>query len=126
MLTIEFDNQYTPQNFIEIESVGNVCIEAINEDDGLYYYLLIKTSMGTTSIFEYGPIVPDIDKLFDSYVVSFNRMSYNEKKLNMFLNKWLNDKTKKITAAYVIDESKFLDNYKDITYTIKNYSKEVY
>lgn len=126
MLTIEFDNQYTPQNFIEIESVGNVCIEAINEDDGLYYYLLIKTSLGTTSIFEYGPVIPDIDKLFDSYVVSFDRMSYNEKKLSLFLRKWLNDRKKNITAAYVIDESKFLDNYKDITYTIKNYSKEVY
>ena len=126
MLTIEFDNQYVPQNFIEIDSVGNVCIEAVNENDGLYYYLLIKTSMGTTSIFEYGPIIPDIDKLFDTYIISFNRLSYNEKKLNMFLNKWLNDRTKKITAAYVIDENKFLDNYKDIYYTIKNYSKEVY
>ena len=126
MLTIEFDNQYTPQNFIEIESVGNVCIEAINEDDGLYYYLLIKTSLGTTSIFEYGPVIPDIDKLFDSYVVSFDRMSYNEKKLSLFLRKWLNDRKRNITAAYVIDESKFLDNYKDIAYTIKNYSMEVY
>ena len=72
------------------------------------------------------PIIPDIDKLFDTYIISFNRLSYNEKKLNMFLNKWLNDRTKKITAAYVIDENKFLDNYKDIYYTIKNYSKEVY
>ena len=126
MPTIEFDNQYVPQNFIEIESVGNVCIEAINESDGLYYYLLIKTSMGTTSIFEYGPVIPDIDKLFDTYIVSFNRMSYNEKKLNLFLKKWLNDKMKKITAAYVIEENKFLDNYKDIAYTINNYSKEVY
>lgn len=126
MLTIEFDNQYVSQNFIEIDSVGNVCIEAINENDGLYYYLLIKTSMGTTSIFEYGPVVPDIDKLFDTYNVSFTREQYNEKKLRIFISKWLNDRTKKITAAYVIDENKFLDNYKDICYTIKNYSKEVY
>ena len=33
---------------------------------------------------------------------------------------------KKITAAYVIDENKFLDNYKDICYTIKEYGKEIY
>ena len=87
MLNIEFNNQYVPQNFIEIESAGNVCLEAINEDDGLYYYLLIKTSLGTTSIFEYGPIIPDIDKLFDIYNVSFTRQPFNEKKLNLFLKK---------------------------------------
>lgn len=87
MLNIEFNNQYVPQNFIEIESVGNVCLEAINEDDGLYYYLLIKTSLGTTSIFEYGPVIPDIDKLFDIYSVSFVRQPFNEKKLNLFLKK---------------------------------------
>ena len=126
MLNIEFNNQYVPQNFIEIESVGNVCLEAINEDDGLYYYLLIKTSLGTTSIFEYGPVIPDIDKLFDNYNISFIRQPFNEKKLNLFLKKWLNDKNKGITAAYVIDENKFLDNYKDICYVINEYGKEVY
>ena len=126
MLNIEFNNQYVPQNFIEIESVGNVCLEAINEDDGLYYYLLIKTSLGTTSIFEYGPVIPDIDKLFDNYNISFIRQPFNEKKLNLFLKKWLNDKNKEITAAYVIDENKFLDNYKDICYVINEYGKEVY
>ena len=87
MLKFEFDNQYVPQNFIEIENIGNVCIEAINENDGLFYYLLIKTSLGTTSIFEYGPVVPDIDKLFDNYNVSFNREQYNEKKLKIFISK---------------------------------------
>lgn len=87
MLKFEFDNQYVPQNFIEVESIGNVCIEAINENDGLFYYLLIKTSLGTTSIFEYGPVIPDIDKLFDTYNVSFTREQYNEKKLRIFISK---------------------------------------
>lgn len=126
MPKFEFDNQYVPQNFIEIENIGNVCIEAINENDGLFYYLLIKTSLGTTSIFEYGPVIPDIDKLFDSYNVSFNREQYNEKKLKIFISKWLNDRMKKITAANIIEEKIFLDNYRDICYTIGNYGNEVY
>ena len=87
MPSIKFDNQYVPQNEIDIESVGNVCIEAINENDGLFYYLLIKTSLGTSSIFEYGPVVPDIDKLYDIYNISFIRQSYNEKKLLLFISK---------------------------------------
>ena len=126
MPNIKFDNQYIPQNEIDIESVGNVCIEAANENDGLFYYLLIKTSLGTSSIFEYGPVVPDIDKLYYIYNISFMRQPYNEKKLLLFIFKWLNDKTKKITYANVIDENKFLDNYKDIAYTIKEYGKEIY
>ena len=126
MPKFEFDNQYVPQNFIEIENIGNVCIEAINEADGLFYYLLIKTSLGTTSIFEYGPVIPDIDKLFDNYNVSFNREQYNEKKLKIFISKWLNDRMKKITAANIIEEKIFLDNYRDICYTIERYGSEVY
>ena len=78
MFKIEFNNQYVPQNILDIESVGNACIEAINEDDGLFYYLLIKTSLGTTSIFEYGPVIPGIDKLYDIYNISFTRMQYND------------------------------------------------
>lgn len=126
MPNIKFDNQYVPQNEIDIENVGNVCIEAINENDGLFYYLLIKTSLGTSSIFEYGPIVPNIDKLYDIYSVSFTRQPYNDKKLLLFISKWLNDRMKKITSAAIIDENTFLDNYKDIAYTIKEYGTEVY
>lgn len=126
MPNIKFDNQYVPQNEIDVESVGNVCIEAINENDGLFYYLLIKTSLGTSSIFEYGPVVPDIDKLYDIYNISFTRQPYNDKKLLLFISKWLNDRMKKITCASVIDENKFLDNYKDMCYIIKEYGTEVY
>ena len=126
MPNIKFDNQYVPQNEIDIENVGNVCIEAINENDGLFYYLLIKTSLGTSSIFEYGPVVPDINKLHDIYNVSFTRQPYNDKKLLLFISKWLNDRMKKITSAAIIDENTFLDNYKDICYTIKEYGTEVY
>lgn len=126
MFKIEFNNQYVPQNILDIESVGNACIEAINEDDGLFYYLLIKTSLGTTSIFEYGPVIPGIDKLYDIYNISFTRMQYNEKKLRLFLIKWLNDKVKKITKASIIDEQVFLDNYKDIVYTINEYGGQIY
>ena len=65
MLRVQFNNQYVPQNTLEIESVGNVCIEGIDMDDGLYYYLLIKTLMGTSSIFQYGPVVPDMKKSYN-------------------------------------------------------------
>lgn len=126
MLRVQFNNQYVPQNTLEIESVGNVCIEGIDMDNGLYYYLLIKTSMGTSSIFQYGPIVPDMEKSYNYYNVSYNKEQFNEKKLGMFISKWLNDKFRKISSARIIDEGSFLDNYIDIPYIINNYGEDVY
>lgn len=126
MLRVQFNNQYVPQNTLEIESVGNVCIEGIDMDDGLYYYLLIKTSMGTSSIFQYGPVVPDMKKSYNYYNVSYSKEQFNEKKLGTFISKWLNDKFRKISSARVIDEGSFLDNYIDIPYIINNYGEDVY
>lgn len=126
MLRVQFNNQYVPQNTLEIESVGNVCIEGIDMDDGLYYYLLIKTSMGTSSIFQYGPIVPDMKKSYNYYNVSYSKEQFNEKKLGMFISKWLNDRFRKISSARVIDEGSFLDNYIDIPYIINNYGEDIY
>lgn len=126
MLRVQFNNQYVPQNTLEIESVGNVCIEGIDMDAGLYYYLLIKTSMGTSSIFQYGPVVPDMKKSYNYYNVSYSKEQFNEKKLGTFISKWLNDKFRKISSARVIDEGSFLDNYIDIPYIINNYGEDVY
>ena len=126
MLRVQFNNQYVPQNTLELESVGNVCIEGINMDDGLHYYLLIRTSMGTSSIFQYGPIVPDMGKSYNYYNVSYNREQFNERKLGMFISKWINDKFKRISSARVIDENCFLDNYIDIPYIINNYGEGIY
>lgn len=83
MKTINFNNQYVPQNSLEIESVGNVCIKAIN-DEGYYFYLLTKTTLGTTSMFEYGPVDGITDKLQSPYSILFQRISFNEKKLETY------------------------------------------
>lgn len=126
MPKIEFNNQYVPQNFLDLDSVGNVCIEAMDEGSGFCYYLLIKTSLGTASIFQYGPVVPDMDNLPDEYQTSYSRQNYNDRKLLIFIDRWLNDRNKKITTARCVDEQVFLDNYRDITYTIRAYGEDVY
>lgn len=87
MPKITFNNQLVPQGLLDVESLGNVCIEATNEGAGLFYYLLIKTSLGVTSIFEYGPIEPDFDRLWENYTVSYSRFSSNDKKLTLYVSK---------------------------------------
>lgn len=126
MPIIEFDNKLSPQNSIDIDDLANICIEAANEETGEYYYLLVKTSLGFSSIFEYGPVVPDLKELCEHYRLSYSRMAYNQGKLLSYITKWLNDKYKGITYATIAEEQTFLDNMKDIGYTIKNHGEEVY
>lgn len=126
MPTIEFNSQYVPQNFLDIDSVGNVCIEAVDEEDGFYYYLLIKTSLGTSSIFQYGPIIPDLDQLPDNYSTLYSRQNFNDRKILAFIKQWLNDRYKRISSAKIVDERVFLDNFRDITQVVRDYGAEVY
>lgn len=126
MPTIEFNSQYVPQNFLDIDSVGNVCIEAVDEEDGFYYYLLIKTSLGTSSIFQYGPVIPDLDQLPDNYSALYSRQNFNDRKILALIKQWLNDRYKRISSAKIVDEQIFLDNFRDITQVVRDYGAEVY
>lgn len=126
MPLIEFANKYVPQNTIDIPELGNFALEAINEDDGFYYYLLIKTKLGTSSVVSFGPIIPDIKLLPDNYVASYQKIQFKDVKMKIFVDKWLNDTKKKITTASVITEDELLNNYRDIKTYIESYSEELY
>lgn len=126
MATIEFANEFVPQNLIDIPELGNFALEGINEKDGLYYYLLVKTSMGTSSIFSFGPIVPDVELLPENYSFTYQRIPFKDTKMKMIITKWLNDFKRKITTANVISEAEFIDNIKDIKLYINTYGNEVY
>lgn len=126
MQTFDFANEWKATNSIDIDDIGNFSLEAINENDGFYYYLMVKTTLGTASIVSYGPIIPDVKLLPSGYNVNFERLNFNDKKMMMWINKWLNDRNKKITAAYIISDDDFKSNYVDIKEYIDNYSDEVF
>lgn len=125
-MQFDFANELKATNFIDIDNIGNFALEAINEDDGFYYYLLTKTTLGTSTIIHYGPVIPDINRLPDNYSINFERVKFNDKKIVMWINKWLNDKFRHITSAYIIDENQFKDNYKDVKEYIENYGDDIY
>lgn len=118
--TFKFNNYKTALSEATIEQIGNFAIEAISEEDQFYYYLLVKTYLGTTHIFSYGPIIPDIDSLLDNYYLNYTKLPYNEKKLITFITKWLNDSKKNITIVNDITEAEFINNIKDIQSIVLN------
>lgn len=73
---------------IDISDIGNCCIEAIDVQHQ-QYYLIIRTDLGTTSIFEYGPIISDIKLLPKSVTNTFKRISFSESKIISIIDKFL-------------------------------------
>ena len=122
MPVIEFANEFVPQNLIDIPQLGNFALEAIDEENGFYYYFLMKTSLGTSVVFNFGPIIPDFDNLPDTYNVTYQKLSFNDKKMKLFVSKWLNDSKKKITAANLITQEEL---YRDLKPYILNCDGEV-
>lgn len=121
---IEYNNQYVPQNLLDVEQLSSCAIEASN-DDGLFYYLIIKTSLGTSTIVTCGPVVPDVNLLPDGYSVTLNRMKYDDNKVESVVIKWLNDK-KKITDAKILPIEDAIAQIRDLGEYMQNYSDEVY
>lgn len=125
MALFEFNNQLMPQSLIDIDNIGDFAIEA-NNDEGAFWYLVIRTSLGTTTIASCGPVVPDIELLPDGYCCYLTRMDYKEEKLIKWINMWLNDRGKKLVQAKVINIDDAINQFRDLGEYLTNYSKDIY
>lgn len=122
-MTFEFNQQLMPQNLIDIENVGDFALEGIN-DEGNFWYLIVKTSLGVATLASCGPVVPDINLLPSGYCTYLSRMEYKEDKLAKQINMWLNDKSKKLTQANIIEIEDALDQFRDLGEYMRNYSED--
>lgn len=122
-MTFEFNQQLMPQNLIDIDNIGEFALEGSN-DQGVFWYLVVRTLLGVTTIAECGPVVPDVILLPTGYSSSITRMEYKEKKLNTLITKWLNDFSKKLTDAHLIDVDSALDQFRDVGDYMRNYSED--
>lgn len=102
-----FEYCYTTQAIgdINIEDIGNCCIEAMS-DMGETYYFLSRTNNGFTILFQYGPFVKDSDILEKSVSCTFKRIEYKESQIITAINKFLNNPYANITQAYEVDDYK--------------------
>lgn len=124
-MEFEFNQQLMPQNLLSVEQLGQCAIEGTN-DDGYYYYLIIRTTLGICTIAECGPVVPDVVMLPDSFTTKLSRLKCDEKKLTSFINRWLNDRSKLLTDAKCISVEDALSQFRDLKEYMENYSEEVY
>ena len=63
---------------------------------------------------EYGPATPDFDELPKSAFCSFERIEFDERKLNKKIREFLNNPKRGITQALEVDRSLAFDDCKSI------------
>lgn len=110
-MNFEYASTRTFTADIDIETLGNCCIEA-NDEVGSFYYLFINTSpTGETNVLEYGPIFPDIILLPKTVNIIFNRFNYSEPNIVKTITRFLNDSRKNIFQAQEVDPLEALENF---------------
>lgn len=117
-MIFEYNQQLLPQNLLDIDDLGQLCLEGSN-DDGMYFYLIIRTSLGSSIIATCGPVVPDIDMLPKNCCEMFKRIDYSEDKIIKEIENFLNGKNK-LTDAKIISFDEAIECFRSIKDYVKN------
>ena len=116
-MLIEYSSVFNPQNALEIKDIGHCAIEGVN-DDGLYFYLVIVTVRGYSTIATCGPVIPDITELPPGYTSELHNMKFNQTKIKAAVFKWLNSskpgKSKPISSAKIICIEEALSQFRNV------------
>ena len=104
---------------LDIEDIGNCVIEA-GDDIGQLYYLKIDSTLGWSRIFEYGPCTPDFNELPKTVTCNFERIEYDEFKIQNKIKQFLNAPKRNITQANIISDEEMFNNLIDIIEYMKN------
>lgn len=109
--TYEYMPNVTFMDSINIENIGECCLECYN-DLGEGYYLWITTSLGMTKVLQYGPETDGITPAYCSY--SFQQFQYNEVKIDKLINRFITDPKKVITQIQQVDPCDIMDKLTDL------------
>lgn len=106
---MNYKYMYTTQAVadIEIDNIGDTCLLS-NDDAGTEWYLYIHTSLGWTTVFEYGPCYPDLEQLPVAVACSYQRFEFSEKRISKLIDNFLNNPCRRISQAreVTVDEIK--------------------
>lgn len=123
-----FDYQATKTfaNTLQIDDIGNCAIRC----EGSYrdgkitlpgdYYLVTKTIMGKTYIAKFGPMVPDIPYMPNTFSASFKVISYKEASICKEIQLFLNDGAHAITQAEEVLEMEVYEAFPSLEDTFNN------
>jgi hypothetical protein len=102
-MIFEYSVQKTFNESIDVVDIGNTALRCTgsNLDE---YYIILKTIMGKVSIIKFGPVVQDIDVLFNDFSVVYKKIDYKENLISKEVDKFINDFKKEITNVEEVAE----------------------
>jgi hypothetical protein len=123
-----FDYQATKTfaNTLQVDDIGNCAIRCLGryKDGKVYFpgefYLITRTIMGRTYLAKYGPMVPDIPYMPNTFDASFKIFAYKEATICREIQLFLNDTTHDITEAEEITDIEVFENFPSLEETFSN------
>ena len=112
-MIFEYSVQKTFNESIDVVDIGNTALRCQGAKLD-FYYIILKTVMGKTSILKFGPVMPDIDVLFNDFTVSYKKIDYKENIIEKEVTKFINDYKKEITLVEEITEYEAWQDFPDI------------
>jgi hypothetical protein len=102
-MVFEYSVQRTFNESIDVVDIGNTALRCHGAKLD-FYYIILKTIMGKTHILKFGPVMPDVDMLFNDFSVVYKKIDYKENLISTEVNKFINDYKKEITLVEEITE----------------------
>lgn len=117
----EFNYYYTStaMGSLIVDDIFNCAVQA-NNDSNEVWYLVIKTRLGSSRIFQYGPLAKDVDFLHKSTRMSFKRIECEDYKIEKEIKGFLNNPFANITQAIEIPIDEALENCKSFIEYMKD------
>lgn len=118
-MIFEYSVQKTFNESIDVADIGNTALRCHGSKLD-FYYIIIKTVLGKTSILKFGPVMPDIDMLFNDFSVSYKKVDYKEILISKEVDKFINDFKKEITLVEEITEYEAWQDFPAIQQLFEN------
>lgn len=119
MITFEYNPQLVFMSQVEVEDIGNLYLRGTN-NMGSEYYFLTRTIMGKTHILKFGPTIPDVELLLETFSTEYKKIDYKESTIKNEINKFINDSKKFITTIDILDLEEAINCYPRIIEIYKN------
>ncbi len=102
-MIFEYSVQKTFNETIDVVDIGNTALRCQGKKLD-FYYIILKTVMGKTSILKFGPVMPDADVLFNDFSVMYKKIDYKENLIEKEVDKFINDYKKEIVHVEEVTE----------------------
>lgn len=122
-MEFEFNKELVAQNLIDIPRIGSFAMQAEGAM-GDAYFLVIRTLMGRSYIATCGPVLPGIEELPPGFTTNLTVINFNEGKLIKTINMFLNDHSKGIYRAEIVDFNTALNEFRDLGIFMQEKFKE--